>query len=54
MLFHNIEVMPCGQKLHHKNERPDLKKLIPKLKKLYELRIKNYSEGIYSFARCGN
>lgn len=52
MLFHNIEVMPCGQKLHY-NERPDLKKLIPKLKKLYELRIKNYSEGIYSFARCG-
>lgn len=52
ILFRDIEIMPSGSRLHS-NERPNLKLLIPKLKKIYELRVKTYSEGIYSFARCG-
>lgn len=52
ILFRDIEIMPSGLRLHS-NERPDLRLLIPKLKKIYELRVKTYSEGIYSFARCG-
>ena len=52
VLLKQAEIMPSGIRLHG-NERPDLNRLIPKLKKMYELRVKEYSEGIYSFAKWG-
>lgn len=51
-LLKHFAVMPLATRIDIQ-ERPEIGMLIPKLNKMYTLKTKSFSEGIYSFARHG-